>query len=134
MPAACERGKAAKAVPTRHNGSPLKGAGLEPSVPQSRKGDSVGEGEAGKGHGDDKRRFRDGEDLSGTEGSNPSPSSKESANFRSLSGRRMDMRTGPAPPNAIRADTGTSTGRLISEYTSRAFEDDWIRWFLTMDA
>ena len=44
------------------------------------------------------------------------------------------MRTGPAPPNAIRADTGTSTGRLISEYTSRAFEDDWIRWFLTMDA
>ena len=43
--------------------SALEGDGFEPSVPRSRKGDSVGEGEAGKGHGDDKRRFRDGEDL-----------------------------------------------------------------------
>ena len=42
----------------------LEGAGFEPSVPGRRKGClRFGEGEARKGHGDDKGRSQDGEYL-----------------------------------------------------------------------
>src|SRR5580692_10804616 len=67
--------------------SPLEGDGFEPSVPGTKEPVSVAEGELRDRTGAAKK----GCFLCGTDGSNPSPSSKESANFRSLSGGPDDQ-------------------------------------------
>src|ERR1700747_1194645 len=68
--------------------SPLEGNGFEPSVPGTKEPVFVAEGELRDRTGAAKK----GCFLCGTDGSNPSPSSKESANHRFLSPHACDRR------------------------------------------